>query len=56
MSLAMSDNFTTCPICYSITTYTFVTDHMNWHAERGEIEYPERSEIVDFEVNYEDSF
>jgi hypothetical protein len=29
---------------------------MNWHAERGEIEYPERSEIVDFEVNYEDSF
>ena len=53
---AMSNNFTTCPICYSITTYTYMTEHMNWHGERGEIEYPERSDTVGFEVEYEDSF
>lgn len=52
----MSDNFTTCPICYAITTYTYMTEHTNWHTERGEIEYPERSDTVDFEVDYEDSF
>jgi hypothetical protein len=52
----MSDNFTTCPICYSITTYTYITEHMNWHTEHDEIEYPERSDKVDFEVDYEDSF
>jgi hypothetical protein len=33
-----------------------MTEHMSWHAERGEVEFPERSDTVDFEVDYEDSF
>jgi hypothetical protein len=33
-----------------------MTEHMNWHGERGEIEYPEISDTVGFEVEYEDSF
>ena len=53
---AMSNNFTTCPICYSITTYTYMSDHISWHTERGEIEYPERAESVPFSEDYDDSF
>jgi len=57
MRLAVSEDFTTCPICYSVTTYTYMTDHIAWHTERGEIEYPEKTEPILFgQDDYNDLF
>jgi hypothetical protein len=33
-----------------------MSDHISWHTERGEIEYPERAESVPFSEDYDDSF
>jgi len=53
----VSEDFTTCPICYSVTTYTYMTDHIAWHTERGEIEYPEKTEPILFgQDDYNDLF